>query len=116
MIVAADRTALLDLDTARLGDPAVDIGNCLAHLELRALQFPDSTPGCPEARAVFRDAYLSAGDPAETDLTTRIRFHEATSLLRLAGVYGSRPRWSTVLPPRLLDACEAVLAHRERPC
>jgi len=116
MIVAGDRTALLDLDTARLGDPAVDIGNCLAHLDLRALQFPDSTPGCPEAREVFRDAYLSAGNSAEIDLTTRIRFHEATSLLRLAGVYGSRPRWSTVLPPRLLDVCQAVLAHKERPC
>jgi len=107
-------TVLLDLDDACSGDPALDLGNFLAHLQLRHLQFPDSTLGCNRARRVFLEQYRRrwpAGIDAES-LPKRIRFYEATSLLRLSGVYGQRERWAATVPSRLLDACDAALTRR----
>jgi len=105
-------TVLLDLDDACSGDPAVDLGNFVAHLKLRHLQFPDRTPGCERARRVFLEEY-GRRNPAGIEpksLPQRIRFYEAASLLRLSGVYGRRERWADTLPSRLLDACDAVLS------
>jgi len=100
------RTAILDLDDARRGDPAVDVGNFLAHLVLRPLQFPETAAGCARARGAFLEAYRArrAGSVGE-GFERRVLFYEATSLLRLAGVYAGRPRWSAGLPDQLLDAC-----------
>lgn len=108
------RTALLDLDDARSGDPAVDLGNFLAHLELRSLQFPSSARACARARAAFLDGYGRRGRPVmdREDRDRRTRFYEAASLLRLAGVYADRPRWALVLP-RGLVAAGARLLERE---
>jgi hypothetical protein len=104
-------TALLDLDDSRAGDPALDLGNFVAHLELRSMQFPGIAAACRRARRVFLDQYLRlrpvVDDP--TPLAARVRFYEATSLLRLSGVYAARDRWSALLPDRLLDACESVV-------
>jgi hypothetical protein len=108
------RTALLDLDDASSGDPALDLGNCLAHLILRPLQFPATAPGCRIARRDFLEAYVAACRPRpdEEPLRRRVRYFEATSLLRLSGVYAARPRWAETLPPALLDACERGLESR----
>ncbi len=108
------RTAILDLDDARTGDPAVDVGNFLAHLALRPLQFPETTAGCALARPAFLEAYLERlPAAAETGFRERVRFYEAASLLRLAGVYAARQRWAAELPVLLLDTCESVLSARE---
>ncbi len=105
------RSALLDLDDARLGDPALDIGNFLAHLKLRSLQFADAARGCQRARPVFLEEYerRSAGAADMETFLQRVAFHEATSLLRLAGVYSLRDRWADRLPGMLLRSCEAML-------
>ncbi len=104
-------TAILDLDDARRGDPAVDVGNFLAHLALRCLQFPETSSSCARARAPFLDAYCGRREGALGDgFERRIRFYEAASLLRLSGVYAARPRWSRSLPQALLHACEQACA------
>lgn len=100
-------TAVLDLDDARAGDPAVDVGNFLAHLELRAAQFPATREGCRRAAPVFAAAYEDArGSALEGSWPDRVRFYRTASLLRLAGVYAARERWSETLPPLLLDLAE----------
>ena len=106
-------TALLDLDDTRAGDPAVDVGNFLAHLTLRAVQFPAAARGCGLARPAFLEEYRVlrpelAEDPA---FAARVRFFQATSLLRLSGVYSARERWASVVPEKLLDACEGVVTE-----
>lgn len=105
-------TAILDLDDVRCGDPAVDVGNFLAHLALRPLQFPETAGACARARAPFLEAYRQRREGAlGAGFAQRVRFYEAASLLRLSGVYAGRPRWSGSLPRALLEACERVLAE-----
>lgn len=109
------RTVLLDLDDLRVGDPALDLGNFLAHLTLRPLQYPALEAGCRIAREVFLDAWLEAVSgrfEVGRGLDARIRFYEATTLVRLAGVYASRERWASTVPDRLLDACERRIDSR----
>jgi len=107
-------TAVLDLDDVRGGDPAVDLGNFLAHLTLRSLQFPKTYTGCRRARSVFLRSYAGAHARSGENggLAGRVLFYEAASLLRLSGVYGVRERWAATLPPVLLEACERLLGTR----
>jgi len=108
------RSTLLDLDDARLGDPALDVGNFLAHLELRSLQFPHLARGCERARPAFLEEYRRRRDGSNgmETLAQRVAFYEAASLLRLSSVYCLRQRWLEILPGKLLDACQAVLDGR----
>jgi len=105
------RTALLDLDDAQLGDGAVDVGNFLAHLRLRSLQFPRLTQDLERMRPVFQEEYArQQTDHADMKgFSKRVGFYEAATLLRLSSVYSLRERWAHFLPQALLDSCEAVL-------
>ncbi len=106
------RPAIVDLDDARTGDPALDVGNFLAHLTLRALQYPACAPGCRRAAGCFLEVYREAcSDRLGEGFAERVRFYEASSLLRLSGVYGARERWARTLPEGLLAACAARLAR-----
>lgn len=105
-------TALFDLDDARQGDPALDLGNFLAHLQLRPAQFPELTDACAAATAPFLAGYLQQAR-ADQNLMRRVAVYHATSLVRLAGVYFNRPRWADQLTAPLLDAASAVLRQEE---
>lgn len=85
------RAGLLDLDTAAWGEPALDIGNVLAHLDLRVRQ-DLLTPW--RARAA-RTAFLGALEP---DRVTRSRVdaYLTAARLRLCAVYALRPRWRSL--------------------
>lgn len=106
------RAALIDLDDVRNGDPAVDVGNYLAHLRLRALQRPRRQRACALARVAFLDTYLGelAPDANDAALQARLHFYEATSLTRLAGLYAGREQSAEALPAALLRAARGVLA------
>ena len=108
------QTAMLDLDDARCGDPAVDIGNFLAHLTLRPVQFAETALGAARARPAFEAHYLECRAEARADATfaERVRFYEASSLLRLSGVYSARDHWAASVPPVLLDACADILSSK----
>ena len=68
---------LLDFDTLRLGDPALDIGNLQAHLVLAGLQ-----------GGTLRRAFLNAMDFAVPRLSLkRIGIWRRAALLRLAMIY-----------------------------
>lgn len=92
------RLGLLDFDTLAVGEAALDLGNLLAHLELRALQ------GFLSADQAQRsaEAFLSGYQPGAPTLR-RLPAYSAAARLRLACVYTFRPRWAPIVP-QLLNA------------
>jgi aminoglycoside phosphotransferase (APT) family kinase protein len=92
----AGAVGLLDLDTLCIADPALDIGNLLAHLRLRLMQghcTRDTAARC--AYAVFAAKGVPTGPAVEA--------YRAAALLRLAAVYTFRPG-----PPDLPDRLAAA--------
>ena len=80
VIATRNSATLIDFDTVRLGDPAQDIGNFLAHLEFAELV--SGTPAGPAA-----DAFVAAYEhcATSTDLSRRnVNAHVRATLLRLA--------------------------------
>ena len=102
VLVAAGRIGLLDFDTLALGDPALDLGNLVAHLELRALQGHGS-----HADAERLAASLLEGYRAGRSIRERIAAYAQATRVRLACVYAFRPQW-----PDVPDALLAVPATR----
>lgn len=98
ILVSERGLALIDLDLARRADPALDLGNLCAHLHLCELKRTRRLPGA--AAQAAEDALLSGygaadGSPSPAALA---RYKSATAL-RLALVYGIRPRWSDLAEP-----------------
>lgn len=85
------RPGLVDLDTAAWGEPALDVANVLAHLDLRVRQ---GLLGPSRARTA-REAFLAGCDPV-SDTLVRVPAYLAAARLRLACVYALRPRWRKV--------------------
>jgi hypothetical protein len=88
VLVAGDRTGLLDPDTLAAAEPALDLANLLVHLELRVAQ------GLlrPDHHRRAADALLEGAAPTASTLA-RVPAHAAAVRLRLAAVYAWRPRW-----------------------
>ncbi|HEU4436262.1 MAG TPA: phosphotransferase, partial [candidate division Zixibacteria bacterium] len=109
LLVGANRITLLDTDTLALGDPAVDVGNFLAHLVLRGKQNALSEKTTGEARANFLEAYRSGQQVGMSEaFQKRTVWWEAATLLRLACLYSLRPRWKKLALP-LLEQSEKTL-------
>jgi aminoglycoside phosphotransferase (APT) family kinase protein len=94
---------LLDLDLAAAGPPALDVGNILAHLRLRALQNP-RLPWRAIAERIARRAI-----PARR-IEDSVHRWTAATLLRLTLIYSRRRRRETLLDD-LLDSTEQALAR-----
>lgn len=92
-VAPGGKLGLLDFDTLAVGEPALDLGNLIAHLELRALQGFLSA----EQAQCAAEAFLSGYQPAETTLR-RLPAYHAAARLRLACVYSFRPRWTQIVP------------------
>jgi aminoglycoside phosphotransferase (APT) family kinase protein len=103
VLIGEKRVTLVDVDTLAWGDPALDLGNFLAHLYLRSRQHPEHQNDWRRARSVFVEEYrtvqTSAGD-AEA-VWQRVGWWETSALLRLAGLYSLRPRWKELAGPLL---------------
>jgi aminoglycoside phosphotransferase (APT) family kinase protein len=93
VLVDGARVGLVDFDTLAAGDPALDLGNLLAHLDLRALQ-GSCTPACAgELAAALLAGYGDAG------VATRAAAYAQSARVRLACVYAVRPSWSHLWRP-----------------
>jgi aminoglycoside phosphotransferase (APT) family kinase protein len=77
--------ALLDLDHATYGDPALDLANLLVHIDLRARQGL-----CTPRRARMCATALVEGYSPDISLLRRLPAYAASTRLRLAGVYSFR--------------------------
>jgi len=100
------RIGLIDFDTLAAGDPALDVGNLVAHLHLRGLQGMGSPSHAADATAAFLDGY-EAGE----QLLRRAEAYAAATLVRLACVYAFRPAWRA-LGDALPDASVPTMRRR----
>lgn len=91
---------LLDFDTLSTGEPALDVGNFLAHLELRCAQGRLTPQSAEQASVAFITAYAPCGDVYRRSLIYR-----SMTLLRLCCVYAFRTGGS-VVARALLDAAD----------
>ena len=98
ILVDEDRCTLLDLEVASRAEAELDVGNFLAHLELRWLQ--GRMEGRESLAQLFVAEYSRVGSRLDA---ARLRWYLASSLLRLGCVYSFRPEWVD-LAPRLLEA------------
>jgi hypothetical protein len=109
VLLDGTRVTLLDLDLARAGDPAEDVGNLAAHLFLRALQASRGLAGRADAERLLRSYYRADGsidDPAA-------RRFGARTLFRLACLYQFRRPWQHLTPTLAAEALHwAVEASR----
>ncbi|TFH98001.1 phosphotransferase [Micrococcus lylae] len=80
---------LLDVDTACLGDPALDLGNLRAHALWRQRQGVWSAARADVVRRTVDELASAEGLPAP-----RIGLYEHATLLRLRCVYALRPRYA----------------------
>lgn len=96
VLFTPDGPALLDFDTLALGDAALDLGNVLAHLRLRAYQHAWCSglePSLSFTRfRLARQALLNGWAPDEASMARANLFTEL-SWIRLTGVYQWRPAW-----------------------
>lgn len=88
VLIDQHHVVLMDLDTAAMAEPELDVGNFLAHLahvarDAAALGHPG------RAVEIFRSAYAwESGGRLRSD---RLTWYQASSLLRLACVHSFRP-------------------------
>jgi ABC-type multidrug transport system fused ATPase/permease subunit len=102
-ILVGRRIGLIDLDDAAAGPPELDIGNLLAHLELRALRDGGGLDGM--GGALLR-GYARSGAVLDPDLLDRCR---RLSLLRLVGVHREPRLLAAAASPRpSAPACSAT--------
>lgn len=79
VLATPDRVVLLDFDRSHIGDPAADLGNYLAHLDLLALAAPG---GAGPLGAALVDSYVAAG--GRRPEAGRLATWRALGLLQLA--------------------------------
>jgi Phosphotransferase enzyme family len=101
VLVSERGVTLLDLDSACMGDPAVDVGHFLAYL---------SVGGLDEARSLFLDAYSSFARRPDG-----VFLFEAAALLRWATLPFRRldPDWPSAIE-RHVDLAVARMSAHER--
>ncbi|OGC92049.1 MAG: hypothetical protein A2W25_13750 [candidate division Zixibacteria bacterium RBG_16_53_22] len=104
VLYSPSRVTLLDCDGLTTSDPALDFGNFLAHLKLRARQDSDNAGALADATLAFGSAY----DVHDQEFDNRINWWTAASLTRLACLYGLRPRWRHIAPELLNDAADEL--------
>jgi hypothetical protein len=105
IIIDGDYLFMIDLDTVAMSDPAIDVGNFVSHLFLRAFQRGETRQVMNQESKLFMLSYLSQNPGVSLD---RIRFYTATTLFRLACLYAYRPRWNG-LSLVLLEECRQRL-------
>jgi len=89
ILYSDDRTTLLDCDNAAAADPALDVGNFMAHLAMRILQHDHCSRNIQNGVDEFMTSY---GD-SEESFIKRVFWWIQASRLRLAALYSLRPRW-----------------------
>lgn len=107
LFLADDHAAIIDLDAAGVGDPLVDQGNLIAHVELRGLQRGDSTDLARADGEFLLDALgqvVSHAYGNVDDYLAAVRLHTARTLHRLSVVYRCRARWAHLAPELLNES------------
>lgn len=91
-----DLLSIIDLDTLCAGEAALDLGNVVAHFELRSELEPHLARVMRRASAVFLNSY----GPSTADLDRAAAYADATRL-RLAMLFALRPAGRHISPRML---------------
>jgi aminoglycoside phosphotransferase (APT) family kinase protein len=102
------RIGLLDFDTLAVGEAALDVANALVHLELRVLQ-----KRCPPEEAAAVGLALLEGYQPAAQVCRRIGAYADATRLRLACIYGFRPRKAPVAFALLTRVGQPVVGEIE---
>ncbi|MGO1166203.1 MAG: phosphotransferase family protein [Janibacter sp.] len=86
LLVDGDAVGMLDVDTLGAGDPALDLGNLLAHLDLRVRQGWTS----PQTAAEVEDEVLAGYRPDGRTTAATVGYRTLTQA-RLTALYAFRP-------------------------
>lgn len=105
VLVDGDRIVLLDFDLFALGDPALDVGNFIAHLEEYALRSRGNHRAFDATTDSFRRRYLACCGQPET--AHRIEIYRILSLARHIEL-STRFRDREHETASLLELCEAA--------
>lgn len=87
ILMKGPQAVLIDFDTLCLGDPALDLGNFIAHLRLAVLQ---GGTACGDLEEAFLSGY---GQRDSGDFGRRRAAYTKSTLLRLACIYAFSTRW-----------------------
>ncbi len=102
VVAQGDRIYVLDFDLSCYGDPAIDVGNFLAHLTERSLREYGAPAAFANRETVLRDRYLVH---AGANLGPRIDLYRKLTLARLVWISRVLKKRNTWTEP-LLDLCE----------
>jgi thiamine kinase-like enzyme len=114
VLVDRDRLWLVDLDLCCQGDPALDIGNFIAHITEQSLRETGDPIAMDTQASAFREAYLQAAATAidrqrdESSLHRAIELYTVLSLVRHIHI-STRIRDRHHLTETLLTLCETHL-------
>ncbi len=87
VLVDGNRLSILDLDDAAMSEPAIDIANFVAHLQLLGIQRHEN----PAALASVMDAFMAQSLHLDPELDhALLDVLQVATLLRLAGIHISR--------------------------
>jgi len=81
-----ERVCVLDFDELAVGDPALDLGHFLAHLEVFAYRIEGRVNGLSAAAMTFSKAYATT----DQTLALRVTFYRAYTFLKLAATEAAR--------------------------
>ncbi|MBX7103558.1 MAG: aminoglycoside phosphotransferase family protein [Gemmataceae bacterium] len=112
VLVAPDAVVLLDLDLLSRGDPALDVGNFIAHLLESAIRMPGSAARLRCSAAEFRTEYLGDGCAVSPEAI------DAYTTLSLARLFAIAFEFPDRLPfaAATLNLVESRLACVESDC
>jgi Ser/Thr protein kinase RdoA (MazF antagonist) len=92
VLISGATATLIDFDTACNGEPALDIGNFLAHLDFASLAYGAD---CEAAAAEFLRGYAEVHCQPDT---ARVDTHRRATLLRLACIYAFSSQHGALAP------------------
>jgi aminoglycoside phosphotransferase (APT) family kinase protein len=108
VLIDGERVYLLDLDLYAAGDPALDVGNFLAHIaeySLRAFADSDRLAAC---EAALRERFMASGSNVSAQ---SIEIYKTLSLARHIHISRLFPE-RRAFTERLIELCEARLGLR----
>ena len=105
ILVTGHLVTFLDYDSTALGNPALDVGNFIAHLKLRGIQKRGDPDHFNRLMKTFIKTYQKH---SQRDDQGHITLYTAAALLRLAYVYLFRPGGWRFFYPLIQDAQKTI--------
>jgi len=83
------RVWILDFDQLCVGDPALDVGHCVAHLASLAYRVTGRPDSLAEAARILLETYLKSNP---ISIESRLPFYKACTFIKLAAKEARRKR------------------------